>query len=294
MAKRFIKDEMLRNPWLRSATTIHKVLWVALITECDHAGIWIVDWEMMNLLCGGEIDRAAAARFLDGRFIEIDNGRRWFIPDFIRFQYPNGLMGENNNLKSIRSIFSKYGICAKTLTILNPRPTLGQPLTNPRPTLDQGLQEMEEEREGETIEVLDMSNTTHISSENQNFGFDAEKRYRQFEKIYAKPGKYQPALRAYVAAILHLGRAPTHYPPIAAAKLLEDQAAASRLYDVRTEQTKRCNPETWLENQSYLTDWKSALETYLNDRNTQENGKPRSKSREYVDQAQRVAEESGL
>ena len=72
MAKRFIQHELLRNPWLRAASTLEKLLWVGLITECDHAGIWIVDWQMMELMVGGKIDPGAAKKFLNGRFLEVD------------------------------------------------------------------------------------------------------------------------------------------------------------------------------------------------------------------------------
>lgn len=140
MAKRFIHDELLRNPWLRVAPTLQKLLWVALVTECDHAGIWVVDWQMMELLVGGPLDPAAARKFLGKRIIEIDNGDRWFLPDFIRFQYPHGIHTNNNCLKSVRQLLVKHGIDLETLT-------LKEGLTNPSPTIDQGLQEKEKEIE---------------------------------------------------------------------------------------------------------------------------------------------------
>lgn len=131
-----------------------------------------------------------------------------------------------------------------------------------------------------------MSSDIQLSAENEKFPFDTEKRYNQFQEMYGKPGKRQTALRAYVAAIQHLGRAPTHYPPITAAKILEDAAVDSRLYDVRTKKETRLNPETWLEEQSYLTDWKSALDTYLNDRNTQEqHGNPKKRGNNLLEAA---------
>lgn len=140
MAKRFIQHELLRNPWLRAASTLEKLLWVGLITECDHAGIWIVDWQMMELMVGGKIDPSAAKKFLNGRFLEVDNGRRWFLPDFIRFQYPQGVSTNNNTMKSVRQILDNYGIDAENLT-------LGQGLTKGWSTLDQGLQDKDKDKD---------------------------------------------------------------------------------------------------------------------------------------------------
>lgn len=152
MAKRFIHDELLRNPWLRVAPTLQKLLWVALVTECDHAGIWVVDWQMMELLVGGPLDPAAAKKFLGKRIIEIDNGDRWFLPDFIRFQYPHGIHTNNNCLKSVRQLLVKHGIDLETLS-------LSEGLTNPSPTLDLGLQEREKEIE----EEMAVQNNTSVS-----------------------------------------------------------------------------------------------------------------------------------
>lgn len=140
MAKRFIQHELLRNPWLRAASTLEKLLWVGLITECDHAGIWIVDWQMMELMVGGKIDPAAAKKFLNGRFLEVDNGRRWFLPDFIRFQYPQGVSTNNNTMKSVRQILDNYGIDTENLTIR-------EGLVNPSSTLDQGLQDKDKDKD---------------------------------------------------------------------------------------------------------------------------------------------------
>ena len=112
--------------------------------------------------------------------------------------------------------------------------------------------------------TLDMSNTTHISSENEKFPFDGEKRCQQFVQAYGKTGKHQPTITAYAQAITHLGRAPTHYPPITAAQFIEQKAVDSRIHDMRLKIEKRLNPETWLTDRQYMTDWKEALETQLN------------------------------
>ena len=154
MAKRFIQHELLRNPWLRAASTLEKLLWVGLITECDHAGIWIVDWQMMELMVGGKIDPGAAKKFLNGRFLEVDNGRRWFLPDFIRFQYPQGVSTNNNTMKSVRQILDNYGIDTENLTI---REGLG----NPSSTLDQGLQDKDKDKDRVKDSVSRASQDAH-------------------------------------------------------------------------------------------------------------------------------------
>jgi len=57
-----------------------------LLDQCDHAGIWEVDFELAAYFCGNFIYYEIKDTFRK-QFIEFDNGKRWFIKDFIEFQY---------------------------------------------------------------------------------------------------------------------------------------------------------------------------------------------------------------
>lgn len=112
MAKRFTDTNKYKKPFIRSLKGAYKLLWDYLYHDCDHAGIWIVDFEIAQLYIGSDmpISKTEALKYFNSdeiRIIEVDNGSRWFIPSFIDFQY--GTLNEFNRAhKSIISILNKY------------------------------------------------------------------------------------------------------------------------------------------------------------------------------------------
>jgi hypothetical protein len=64
-----------------------------LLDQCDHAGIWEVDFELAAYFCGELSDYEIKNTFCK-QFIEFDDAKRWFIKDFIEFQY--GRLNEKN------------------------------------------------------------------------------------------------------------------------------------------------------------------------------------------------------
>jgi len=110
MPKRFIDTSIFSSPSVRKLPGKLKLFWVYLFTNCDHAGIWVKDFEAASLFCGMGISEDEATKYLDGKIISIDNNARWFIPGFIRFQYPSGLNQQNKAHRSVLAILKEYGI----------------------------------------------------------------------------------------------------------------------------------------------------------------------------------------
>lgn len=121
MAKRFTDTGKWEKPWFRKLTAAQKCFWMYLLDKSDHAGIYEVDLELAEFFIGCKIDEDFLDPF-EKQIQIIDEGKRWFIRDFISFQY-----GElNNSVQAHRSVIttlSKKGI--------NPLSTVGQPLPNP-------------------------------------------------------------------------------------------------------------------------------------------------------------------
>lgn len=109
MAKRFTDTEKWKKPFVKSLQTVHKLLWMYILDECDHAGIWHVEIDVAGIRIGEEINIDDAIKDFGDHIVPIDNGQKWFIPDFIRFQY-----GElNPSVKahnSVISILKKYDL----------------------------------------------------------------------------------------------------------------------------------------------------------------------------------------
>jgi hypothetical protein len=114
MAKRFTDTNKYKKPFYRALPGPYKLLWDFLYHDCDHAGIWIVDFETAQIYVGKDmpVEIARALELFnekETRVVEIDGGAKWFIPGFIDFQY--GKLKENNRAHlSVITILSRAGL----------------------------------------------------------------------------------------------------------------------------------------------------------------------------------------
>jgi hypothetical protein len=98
-----------KKRFLRELKPQHKLLWFYILDDCNHAGIWEVDIEVASIRVGEELiyDMLPQA-FLD-KIVIFDNGDKWFIPEFIDFQY--GELNPNSNVhKSVIALLDKYNL----------------------------------------------------------------------------------------------------------------------------------------------------------------------------------------
>ena len=107
MAKRFTATEKWRDKWFRKLPAEYKLFWIYLVDECNHAGIWEVDFELANFVMGVEISEENALKIYDGRIKK--TGDKWFLPKFIEFQY-GVLNPENRAHLSVINILKKEGL----------------------------------------------------------------------------------------------------------------------------------------------------------------------------------------
>jgi hypothetical protein len=108
MAKRFTDTGKWKKDFIKSLPAKMKLLWFYILDDCDHAGIWEVDLEVASLRIGEPITYEEAFTAL-GRKIRPIGKAKWFIEDFIFFQY--GELKESNRMHlSVLSILKKYGI----------------------------------------------------------------------------------------------------------------------------------------------------------------------------------------
>ena len=56
MAKRFIDTKMWDKAWFRKLSPKNKLIWLYLLTRCDHAGIWDADWDLAEFMIGEWVD----------------------------------------------------------------------------------------------------------------------------------------------------------------------------------------------------------------------------------------------
>lgn len=110
MAKRFIDTDLFKKRFIRGLPAAYKLLWVYLFCECDNAGIWEVDLEVAGLYCGQNYTLAEFEKEFNGRIHFFNNGSKAFLPEFIEFQYGDGLNPTNNAHKSVIQKLEKYDL----------------------------------------------------------------------------------------------------------------------------------------------------------------------------------------
>lgn len=107
MAKRFTDTDKWKKTWYRKLRPVHKVFWSYILDNCDNAGIWEVDFELAESFVGEPLSEAAILATFAKQIHTFAGGKRWFLLDFIDFQY-GALKPTNNAHKSVISILTRH------------------------------------------------------------------------------------------------------------------------------------------------------------------------------------------
>ncbi len=151
MAKRFADTNKYKKPFIRSLPGAYKLLWDFLYLDCDHAGIWIVDFDVAQMYIGQDmpVSRETALQLFnidEVRVFEFDCKKKWLIVPFVEFQYGR-LTEKNKALTSVISILRKYGLIDNNLNLKIP----------PASPLEGGKdkdKEMDKDKDGESKVVF--------------------------------------------------------------------------------------------------------------------------------------------
>lgn len=142
MAKRFTDTNKYKKSFIRGLQGAYKLLWDYLYHDCDHSGIWIVDFEIAQAYLGADmvVSKNKALElfnFEQERIVELDGGKKWFLPGFIEFQY--GLLSDKNRAhNSVISTLKKFNLLEIDNTLKK-----NKPLTSPL----QGGKEKDKDKE---------------------------------------------------------------------------------------------------------------------------------------------------
>lgn len=128
MTKRFTATEKWADPWFFSLTPIEKLFWIYLLDNCNHAGIWDVNWPLANVHLGGEFVYDES-KFKE-RIVILTGGTKWFIAKFVEFQYKGELNPDNRAHQSVIDLLKREGLWPLPLPRKEkePLPLPGKPL----------------------------------------------------------------------------------------------------------------------------------------------------------------------
>lgn len=110
MAKRLTATEKWIDPWFCGLEPQDKLFWVYLCDNCDHAGIWKVNWPLVKFHLGEyQFDKTV----FNGRIDFLDD-ETWFLRKFVFFQQKINSIEELNPANkchlSIINILSSKGL----------------------------------------------------------------------------------------------------------------------------------------------------------------------------------------
>lgn len=169
MAKRFTDTNKYKKPFVRGLQGAYKLLWDFLYHDCDHAGIWIVDFDIAQLYLGKDmmVNKEDALKYFNAgeiRVVELDGGCRWFIASFIEFQY--GVLSENNRAHNgIILTLRKYNLIDDSLAVIK----ASKPLTSPLQGDKDMDKDMDKDKEGGMGEFKNLKIETDIEKKFNTF-----------------------------------------------------------------------------------------------------------------------------
>lgn len=108
MAKRFIDTGLYDDEWFMELSKDCKLLWLYLITKCDHAGIIKINEKLCKVQTDIK-DIAGTIKDLGNRIVTVSE-HLYFIPKFIEFQYPGFPNSKVRQQVSAVDILKKYGL----------------------------------------------------------------------------------------------------------------------------------------------------------------------------------------
>lgn len=153
MAKRMTDTEKWKKPFFKSLPVEYKCFWLYLLDDCDHCGIWHVDQEVAELRLGIKLSFQKALGLFKERVVVFDNETKWFIPDFIPFQY-GALNTKNKMFKPVLPVLEKYKLMGHLSPIYGVKvieqvivPLSNNPLSNNTGASEIFLAEVEELRQ---------------------------------------------------------------------------------------------------------------------------------------------------
>lgn len=86
MAKRFTDTTKWQDEWFMDLSPKYKLLWLFLLDNCDHAGIWKVNLKLASFHIGEKFDKIESMKVFSDRILEFKSGY-WYVTKFVQFQY---------------------------------------------------------------------------------------------------------------------------------------------------------------------------------------------------------------
>lgn len=120
MAKRFTDTDKWKRPWFRQLPIKAKLAWTFLCDQCDHAGIWIADFELLSFQMDIKVTEADFQEWFGPKLVKFEDDK-FFIPSFYDFQYADAKEGFKAKQSALKTL-TKLGLVDSTGTVAHESP----------------------------------------------------------------------------------------------------------------------------------------------------------------------------
>jgi hypothetical protein len=184
MAKRFTDTDKWRKNWFTDLTKDEKLLWVYMLDHCDYAGIYEPNWKLTNFMLDTNFDDFPQS--IVKQIEQTNHERRWFISDFIDFQY--GVLKMSSPMhKKVYTTITKYGLSVATEG--------GDTLETPRKKKIKNKIKVEEKKEDKkSLKSIDAKYRRELQL--QNLDVDVEEEFIKFSNDLSAKGRRYKDYRA--------------------------------------------------------------------------------------------------
>lgn len=177
MSKRFTDTKKWDDPWFAELPSKYKLFWLYLLDECDHAGIWKVNFRKAQFMIGESLEQAEVFRYLSDRIKKIDE-TYWLVLKFIDFQY--GYLKNDNVSISICKILDKHEL-TEFANSKKRAPAKGLP----SPSL--GAKDKDKDKDKVKDKVIDRD----IASNKSTYSEEFERAWHMYGRKGSKTASYQ-------------------------------------------------------------------------------------------------------
>ena len=85
--KRFTETAKWEDSWFMDLSPTEKLFYMYILDRCNNCGVWEVNFRLAEFMVGLPLNQKEILEKFKDRIKLLENGKKWLIPKFIKFQY---------------------------------------------------------------------------------------------------------------------------------------------------------------------------------------------------------------
>lgn len=108
MPRRFTDTEKWKDEWFLSLPNDYRIVWQYIVDNCTQSGILKKNFKLLNFCCNTELSVDNFLEVFKNRVLDMPNF--FFIPKFLKYQYPKGLNSDKPAIISVKNDLISLGL----------------------------------------------------------------------------------------------------------------------------------------------------------------------------------------